>query len=119
MAGKMLEKFDKYWLDIHGFMGAAAVLDPRMRLKIKKYSFPKLYHSTQKSNEEFENLKNFVTKLFQEYKKIGEESENNQVDGVGSTSKIDECGGGFYSGYSKFVEEDEPSSGIIYVYCTY
>ncbi|GJY89032.1 zinc finger BED domain-containing protein RICESLEEPER 2-like protein [Tanacetum coccineum] len=45
MAKKMILKFDKYWSDIHGFMGVAVVLDPLMKLKIMKFSFPKLYPS--------------------------------------------------------------------------
>ncbi|GJW51054.1 zinc finger BED domain-containing protein RICESLEEPER 2-like protein [Tanacetum coccineum] len=106
MAEQMILKFDKYWSDIHGFMGVAAVLDPRMKLKIMKFSFPKLYHSKQRAEEEFTKLKKFVSALFIEYDQAGKENVRNHVNCVGSTSHIDESDGGFFLGYSKFIEEE-------------
>ncbi|GJV70690.1 zinc finger BED domain-containing protein RICESLEEPER 2-like protein [Tanacetum coccineum] len=113
MAEQMILKFDKYWSDIHGFMGVAAVLDPRMKLKIMKFSFPKLYHSKQRAEEEFTKLKKFVSALFIEYDQAGKANVRNHVNGVGSTSHIDESDGGFFSGYSKFIEEEEDETSDI------
>ncbi|KAF8408768.1 hypothetical protein HHK36_004837 [Tetracentron sinense] len=45
MASNMLGKYDKYWLVIHGIMGVAAVLDPRYKMTLIEYYFPKLYGS--------------------------------------------------------------------------
>ncbi|GKB42927.1 zinc finger BED domain-containing protein RICESLEEPER 2-like protein [Tanacetum coccineum] len=113
MAEQMILKFDKYWSDIHGFMGVAAVLDPRMKLKIMKFLFPKLYHSTQRAEEEFTKFKKFVCALFKEYDQAGKANVRNHVNGVGSTSHIDESDGGFFSGYSKFIEEEEEETSDI------
>ncbi|GKF73580.1 zinc finger BED domain-containing protein RICESLEEPER 2-like protein, partial [Tanacetum coccineum] len=113
MAEQMIFKFDKYWSDIHGFMGVAAVLDPRMKLKIMKFLFPKLYHSTQRAEEEFTKFKKFVCALFKEYDQAGKANVRNHVNGVGSTSHIDESDGGFFSGYSKFIEEEEEETSDI------
>nr|GEZ73877.1 hypothetical protein [Tanacetum cinerariifolium] len=80
MAKQMILKFDKYWSDIHGFMGVAVVLDPRMKLKIMKFSFPKLYHSKQRAEEEFTKLKKFFI-----------EEEENETSGITSedTTELD------------------------------
>ncbi|GKB40343.1 zinc finger BED domain-containing protein RICESLEEPER 2-like protein [Tanacetum coccineum] len=107
MAEQMILKFNKYCSNIHGFMGVATVLDPRMKLKIMKFSFPKLYHSKQRAEEEFTKLKKFVRALFIEYDQAGKANVRNHVNGVGSTSHIDESDGGFFLGYSKFIEEEE------------
>nr|GEV19721.1 zinc finger BED domain-containing protein RICESLEEPER 2-like [Tanacetum cinerariifolium] len=113
MAEQMILKFDKYWLDIHGFMGVTAVLDPRTKLKTMKFLFPKLYHSKQRAEKEFTKLKKFVSALFIEYDQAGKENVRNHVNGVGSTSHINESDGGFLSGYSKFIEkEDDETSDI-------
>ncbi|GJU01665.1 zinc finger BED domain-containing protein RICESLEEPER 2-like protein [Tanacetum coccineum] len=96
MAKQMILKFNKYWSDIHGFMGVVAVLDPRMKLKIMKFSFPKIYHSKQRVEEEFTKLKKFVSALFIKYDQAGKANVRNHVNGVGSTSHIDESDGGFF-----------------------
>ena len=31
MSTKMIEKFDKYWMDIQGLMGIATILDPQFK----------------------------------------------------------------------------------------
>ncbi|GJY89029.1 zinc finger BED domain-containing protein RICESLEEPER 2-like protein [Tanacetum coccineum] len=90
-------------------MGVAAVLDPRMKLKIMKFSFPKLYPSKETANGKFNKLKKFLSALFKEYDQASMENARNQVPGVGSTSHIDDSDGGFFSGYSKFIEEDDTS----------
>ena len=43
MASKMLEKFLKYWDEIHGIMGVAAVLDPTYKFHLVKFYFQKIY----------------------------------------------------------------------------
>ena len=42
MAKKLLNKFDKYWVVIHGIMGVAVVLDPRYKMEVLEFYFEKL-----------------------------------------------------------------------------
>jgi Domain of unknown function (DUF4413) len=39
MASKILEKFEKYWSEIHGVMGVATVLDPRFKNQILEFYY--------------------------------------------------------------------------------
>jgi hypothetical protein len=32
MSAAMIEKYDKYWTDIHGLMTVAVILDPRLKM---------------------------------------------------------------------------------------
>ncbi|KAI3513058.1 hypothetical protein L1887_20383 [Cichorium endivia] len=84
MASKMLQKFDKYWSVIHGIMGMAAVLDPRYKLKFVELLFPVLY-GQEKSESEFEKLKELVYSLFQEYESSSLGTRNS-YDGVTGSS---------------------------------
>ncbi|GJW87597.1 zinc finger BED domain-containing protein RICESLEEPER 2-like protein [Tanacetum coccineum] len=92
IAEQMILKFDKYWSDIHGFMGVATVLDLRMKLKIMKFSFSKLYHSKQRAEEEFTKLKKFVSALFIEYDQAGNskfiEEEEDETSDITSEDTI-------------------------------
>lgn len=45
MASNMIQKFDKYWIIIHGILGVAAVLDPRYKMNLIEYNFSKLYRN--------------------------------------------------------------------------
>ncbi|KAJ0682223.1 putative transcription factor/ chromatin remodeling BED-type(Zn) family [Helianthus annuus] len=60
MAMKMILKYDKYWKVIHGFMGVAAILDPRYKLKIMEYSFPRLYSNVEDVKAEIGTHKSFM-----------------------------------------------------------
>ena len=43
MAKSMLEKFGKYWDEIHGVMAVAVVLDPRYKMVLVDYFFPHIF----------------------------------------------------------------------------
>ncbi|KAH9752733.1 BED-type domain-containing protein [Citrus sinensis] len=45
MAKSMLEKFGKYWDEIHGVMDVVVVLDPRYKMVLVDYFFPQIYGS--------------------------------------------------------------------------
>ncbi|KAF7152510.1 hypothetical protein RHSIM_Rhsim01G0179800 [Rhododendron simsii] len=43
MALKMIEKYDKYWENSHGFLGVAAMLDPRFKMSLIEYYYSSIY----------------------------------------------------------------------------
>ncbi|KAF7140568.1 hypothetical protein RHSIM_Rhsim06G0015900 [Rhododendron simsii] len=43
MALKMIEKYDKYWENSHGFLGVAAALDPRFKMSVIEYYYSSIY----------------------------------------------------------------------------
>jgi hypothetical protein len=43
MAGKMTQKFEKYWGECNLLMSIAAVLDPRYKMKLINFCFPLIY----------------------------------------------------------------------------
>nr|KAJ0189643.1 hypothetical protein LSAT_V11C800422610 [Lactuca sativa] len=71
MTSTMLIKFEKYWNVIHNVMSVATVLDPRYKLKLINYFFPKLYGEEARS--EIMKIRNIITGLFEEYKKKHDE----------------------------------------------
>ncbi|KAH9705537.1 BED-type domain-containing protein [Citrus sinensis] len=46
MADKMTDKFDKYWNEIHPMLVVAIVLDPRYKMMLIHFYFPKIYGDT-------------------------------------------------------------------------
>jgi hypothetical protein len=67
MASSMMNKFDKYWEVIHDVMSVAIVLDPRYKLKLINYFFPKIYGVDAK--DEVMKIRNLCNELFEEYKR--------------------------------------------------
>ncbi|CAL5344289.1 unnamed protein product [Camellia sinensis] len=67
MASKMLGKFDKYWVIIHGLIGVAVVLDPRYKLSVLEFYFDKLYGDT--AEEEIAKIRQLCYDLLQEYQR--------------------------------------------------
>ncbi|KAL5555828.1 hypothetical protein UlMin_038064 [Ulmus minor] len=43
VAAAMVDKFEKYWLDIHGILGLAVVLDPRYKMDLVDFQFTRIY----------------------------------------------------------------------------
>ncbi|MFS7947322.1 putative ribonuclease H-like superfamily, hAT-like transposase, RNase-H [Helianthus anomalus] len=113
MAKKMITKYDKYWSIVHGFMGVAAILDPRYNLSIMKHSFPKLYGSKKVASDEIEKHRTFIYELFEDYKRKGYENARNH-DYDGSNSNKDKSESGLFDDYSLFVAE-ENTSGMIFL----
>ena len=57
----MVTKFDKYWKVIHGIMVVATVLDPRFKMKLLEFNFPKIYQndSSYEINKIYELVKKY------------------------------------------------------------
>lgn len=43
LTSPLLMKFDRYWNDCNLILGVAAVMDPRFKMKLLEFSFPKIY----------------------------------------------------------------------------
>ena len=43
MATNMIEKFNKYWGKIHNLLAVATMLDPRFKMKLVEFYFPKTF----------------------------------------------------------------------------
>ena len=84
MASSMMNKFDKYWEVIHDVMSVAIVLDPRYKLKLINYFFPKIYGVDAK--DEVMKIGNLCNELFEEYKK---KDDHNKGKGKLGTTNSD------------------------------
>ncbi|KAK9286527.1 hypothetical protein L1049_014925 [Liquidambar formosana] len=78
MAINMVAKFDKYWLVIHGIMGVAAVLDPRYKMDLLEFYFPKLYGDEYL--EEVERVRQLCYDLLIEYQTRQKQSLDRGVE---------------------------------------
>lgn len=65
MVSKMMEKFDKYWLFINGFLVIGAILDFRNKLECVELYFDEIYGYDV--FEEVERVKNLLDDLLDEY----------------------------------------------------
>ncbi|KAF7827215.1 putative AC transposase [Senna tora] len=74
MATKMLSKFDKYWGVASIVMAVAVILDPRYKLKVVEYYFPRIYKD--QSSHYIEEVRNIMNELLQEYQANHNTSES-------------------------------------------
>ena len=77
MASKMMTKFEKYWKDVGGVMAVAVVLDPRYKMKLIEFYFPKIYGSN--FSIEIERIRKLCCALLKEYQlkfRLSEESSH-------------------------------------------
>ncbi|KAJ4702657.1 Zinc finger BED domain-containing protein [Melia azedarach] len=65
MATIMIEKFEKYWKDVHGILALATILDPRYKMKLIEYYFPMIYGDD--SLFQIERVHNFCGDLIKDY----------------------------------------------------
>ncbi|KAH9657053.1 BED-type domain-containing protein [Citrus sinensis] len=85
MAKSMLEKFGKYWDEIHGVMVVAVVLDPRYKMVLVDYFFPQIYGSDASTH--IDRIRTLCSDLYSEYKKksmVG----SNLAEGFGESSVV-------------------------------
>ncbi|WCJ33626.1 Zinc finger BED domain-containing protein DAYSLEEPER [Euphorbia peplus] len=73
MASNMVEKFDKYWDEVHEIMSVAIVLDPRFKLWFLEYYYPILF-GEEASKLKIQRIKNICSDLITEY--VGKTKES-------------------------------------------
>ena len=66
MACKMKLKFDKYWGECNFVMAIAAVLDPRFKMTLINFSFPKIYQGFKVARN-INRVHNALYQLYNEY----------------------------------------------------
>ncbi|XP_059461777.1 zinc finger BED domain-containing protein RICESLEEPER 2-like [Corylus avellana] len=76
MARKMRIKFDKYWGECNLLMSVGAILDPRCKMMLIKFCFPKIY----KDDEAKENIKFVESKMKEIYAMYVNEHNANLVE---------------------------------------
>ena len=81
MAESMLTKFNSYWANVSVVMAITAILDPRYKMKLLEFYYPKIYGGN--SDLEIEKIKNLCYDLLDEYGDINE----SPVDNEGSSHK--------------------------------
>ncbi|XP_016177786.1 zinc finger BED domain-containing protein RICESLEEPER 2-like [Arachis ipaensis] len=69
MTYMMKRKFDKYWKEIHGIMGVAAILDPRYKLNGLEYKFARECEDPNECTRKVERIKHACYELLHEYQK--------------------------------------------------
>jgi hypothetical protein len=76
MSSAMIEKFMKYWSDIHGLMAVATVLDPRRKMKFLYAMYMQIY-GPERMVREVQKVKDLLIDLVKEYE--------NSMEGFGAT----------------------------------
>ena len=61
----MLEKFRKYWDEIHGVMVVAVVLDPKYKMVLVDYFFPQIYGSDASTH--IDRIRTLCSDFYSEY----------------------------------------------------
>jgi hypothetical protein len=73
MALSMIAKFEKYWDTMHGLLSIASILDPRYKMKMIQFFFPKIYPVDPVS--EMERVKQLFYDLVEEYQIRSKQSQ--------------------------------------------
>ncbi|XP_024961961.1 zinc finger BED domain-containing protein RICESLEEPER 2-like [Cynara cardunculus var. scolymus] len=107
MASSMLLKFDKYWGVIHDVMSVAIVLDPRYKLKLINYFFPKNYGVDSK--DEVMRIQTLCNDLFEEYKKKHDQHKRKGQSGttVSSEGKSSSNKASWQLDFENMISEDD------------
>ena len=69
MTTNMIEKFNKYYGEIHNLLAIATVLYPRFKMELVEFYFPKIF-GNEDSVYEIEKVQQICDELVDEYKKI-------------------------------------------------
>lgn len=82
MACKMKEKFDKYRGQCNLLMAIASILDPRYKMQLVIFCFPKMYVSEFEAKRNLTLIQNALQELFDEYVAVynAEQVVNNQCE---------------------------------------
>nr|KAJ0219907.1 hypothetical protein LSAT_V11C200100330 [Lactuca sativa] len=77
----MKPKFDKYWGDCNLMMSIGAILDPRCKMRVIEFCFPRMYPE----NEACENIDKVKKALYALYKEYADEYYSSSGEGNGES----------------------------------
>ena len=66
MVQNMKQMFDKYWSECNMLMATGAVLDPRLKMRVLKITFPKMF-SSHVARENISKVRDVMYQLYDEY----------------------------------------------------
>ncbi|XP_031280054.1 zinc finger BED domain-containing protein RICESLEEPER 2-like [Pistacia vera] len=66
MIWKMKEKFDKYWGECNLLMGVVAILDPRLKMRVIQWAFPKMYPEPE-ARANIDVVRDALYEVYREY----------------------------------------------------
>nr|GEV83689.1 hypothetical protein [Tanacetum cinerariifolium] len=79
MVKSMKENFDKYWKECNLLMSVAAVLDPKCKMAVAKFTCPRMYSGDElKAN--IEKVEVALSELYQEYKNESVQPQKSELD---------------------------------------
>ncbi|KAL5548378.1 hypothetical protein UlMin_003609 [Ulmus minor] len=87
VAAAMVDKFEKYWLDIHGILALAVVLDPRYKMDLVDFQFTRIY-GKEKAQSYSKKVLDMCYDLVSQYQAI--QSNKDDLDSFSDFSCIDE-----------------------------
>ncbi|KAH9713715.1 BED-type domain-containing protein [Citrus sinensis] len=82
MATRMIVKYEKYWDVIHGVLAVGTMLDPRRKMLLINFLFPKIYG--EKAESEIERVRKLFVDLVHEYEVNHLSNSSGGVNGANS-----------------------------------
>ncbi|KAK4382274.1 Zinc finger BED domain-containing protein RICESLEEPER 2 [Sesamum angolense] len=122
MVARMKVKFDKYWGETNLLMSIAAVLDPRCRLRVLEFCFPRLY-SSENVERQIAIARKTLYELYYKYVAISNiedesirEGQRNKLSNPDLRNVETQCGWSEYVEYLKSVESIQPQKSELDLY---
>ncbi|TVU46145.1 hypothetical protein EJB05_05663, partial [Eragrostis curvula] len=85
MSAAMIEKYDKYWADIHGLMAIAVILDPRLKMTMLHACYIALF-GEESAGKYVTEAHELLTKLMKHYQVKEREFVGTSTGGASSVS---------------------------------
>lgn len=108
IAVKMKSKFDKYWSKCSLSLAIAAILDPRFKMKLVEYYYPRIYDSD--ASDHIKEVSEGIRQLFIEYS-MGSSLDQNSARSGSSGASTSNGTRDRLRGFDKFLHETSQSQG--------
>ncbi|KAK1388775.1 zinc finger BED domain-containing protein RICESLEEPER 2-like [Heracleum sosnowskyi] len=114
MIEAMKVKFDKYWGEVNLLMAIGAILDPRCKMRVIEFSFPKMY-PTNVAKENIGKVREALYELYDEYV-VEFQSSNGEPSGEtqngarteANNIKLSSSGWSEFNNFVKTIETVQP-----------